>query len=245
MCHAPLDLVRGTSASFNTWGGKRRDQQSVRGERRTGAKHPGACQSGSIRAADADRRAERRAGPGGLRLRMRRHGGECSCGGERAHPRKPQLVYAIGRLGVSFVSQARRDSIWRLVNGKAEGDLKPITDQSLHELFEKQPFQAQSVVWTLSRTEVPMYVIVPAGAFAAETYKWMVEEWADRDGRVRFDPGRARRPSGSLRRPDRRCRDPRPARHVQLGNRQVCDAPCAMRAARWRPTSATTSSIAR
>jgi cyanobactin maturation PatA/PatG family protease len=103
-------------------------------------------------------------------------GGECTCA---AAPKKTQLVYAIGRLGVSFVSQARRDSIWRLVNGKAEGDLKPITDQSLRELFEKQPFQAQSVVWTLSRTEVPMYVMVPAGAFAAETYKWMVEEWAD------------------------------------------------------------------
>jgi cyanobactin maturation PatA/PatG family protease len=104
-------------------------------------------------------------------------GGECSCGGA---PKKTQLVYAIGRLGVSFVSQARRDSIWRLVNGKSEGDLKPITDQSLRELFEKQPFQAQSMAWTLSRTEVPMYVIVPAGAFAAETYKWMVDEWADR-----------------------------------------------------------------
>jgi PatG C-terminal len=50
----------------------------------------------------------------------------------------------------------------------------------LRELLEKQPFQAQSVVWTLSRSEVPMYVIVPAGAFAAETYKWMVEEWSDR-----------------------------------------------------------------
>jgi cyanobactin maturation PatA/PatG family protease len=103
--------------------------------------------------------------------------GGCSCGGA---PKKAQLVYAIGRLGVSFVSQARRDSIWRLVNGKAEGDLKPITDQSLRELLEKQPFQAQSLVWTLSRTDVPMYAIVPSGAFAAETYKWMVEEWADR-----------------------------------------------------------------
>ena len=46
-------------------------------------------------------------------------GGECTCGRGQT---KPQLVYAIGRLGVSFISQARRDSIWRLVNGKAEGD---------------------------------------------------------------------------------------------------------------------------
>jgi cyanobactin maturation PatA/PatG family protease len=105
-------------------------------------------------------------------------GGECTCGGAG---KKPQLVYAIGRLGVSFVSQARRDSIWRLVNGGKEGDLKPISDASLQELFRKEPFQAQSVVWTLSRTEVPMYAIVPTGAFASEAYRWLVEEWADKD----------------------------------------------------------------
>ena len=69
--------------------------------------------------------------------------------------------------------------MWRIVNGKTSGELKPITDASLQDLFKKQPFQAQSVVWTLSRTEVPMYVIVPAGPFAAETYKWLVEEWTD------------------------------------------------------------------
>ncbi len=105
-------------------------------------------------------------------------GGECTCGGAS---KRPQFVYAIGRLGVSFVSQARRDSIWRLVNGGQEGDLKPISDASLQELFKKDLFHAQSVVWTLSRTEVPMYAIVPTGAFASETYRWLVEEWADKD----------------------------------------------------------------
>jgi cyanobactin maturation PatA/PatG family protease len=105
-------------------------------------------------------------------------GGECTCGGAA---KKPQLVYAIGRLGISFISQARRDSFWRKINGRAEGDLKPITDAALQDLFKKEPFQAQSLVWTLSRTEVPMYAIIPAGAFAADTYKWLVEEWADKD----------------------------------------------------------------
>jgi hypothetical protein len=103
-------------------------------------------------------------------------GGGCSCGGQQ---KQSPLVYAIGRLGVSFVSQARRDSIWRMVNGKIEGDLKPINDKALRELFKKSPFQAQSVVWTLSRSEVPMYAIVPNGAFAAQTYQWLVDEWSD------------------------------------------------------------------
>lgn len=115
-------------------------------------------------------------------------GGECSCSGS-GDAKKPQLVYAIGRLGVSFISQARRDSIWRVVNGSREGDLKPITNASLQGLFKDQPFQAQSVIWTLSRSEVAMYAIVPSGAFAAETYRWLVNEWKDADVEFASIPG--------------------------------------------------------
>jgi cyanobactin maturation PatA/PatG family protease len=117
--------------------------------------------------------------------------GECECGGH-AKPQattRPQYVYAIGRLGISFISPARRDSIWRVVNGTRDGDLKPISDEALRQLFEKQPYQAQSVVWTLSRTEVPMYAIVPSGPFGAEVYRWMVEEWADHDVEFISVPG--------------------------------------------------------
>ncbi|CAN7607425.1 S8 family serine peptidase [Bosea sp. LjRoot9] len=112
-------------------------------------------------------------------------GAGCTCGEKP----KPQLAYAIGRLGVSFSTLARRDSIWRSVNGGMEGDLKPISNAALLDLFGKQPFQTQSVLWTLSRTEVPMYAIVPTGAFAAETYKWFVEEWADAEVEFASIPG--------------------------------------------------------
>lgn len=104
-------------------------------------------------------------------------GGGCGCGGKKSG--MSPLAYPIGRIGVSFASQTRRDSIWRAVNGGREGDLKPISNEALLSLFQNSPFQAQSVVWTLSRTDVPMYAIVPNGAFAAETYKWLVQEWAD------------------------------------------------------------------
>jgi hypothetical protein len=80
---------------------------------------------------------------------------------------------------VSFISPTRRDAIWRRVNGKREGDLKPISDDELKALFKEEPFQAQSVVWTLSRTDVPMYAIVPDGAFARQAYNFLVEEWSD------------------------------------------------------------------
>lgn len=102
--------------------------------------------------------------------------GQCACGGAG---NKPQLAYAIGRLGVSFPNQTRRDAFWRAVNGNREVDLKPIDNNELLKLLKEQPFQAQSLIWTLSRTEVPMYAIVPSGAFASETYRWLVEEWAD------------------------------------------------------------------
>ena len=78
----------------------------------------------------------------------------CGCGGGEgactcsSAAKKLQLVYAIGHLGVSFLSQARRDLIWRVVNGKSEGDLKPISDTALSDLFKRQLFQAQSVIWT-------------------------------------------------------------------------------------------------
>jgi cyanobactin maturation PatA/PatG family protease len=104
-------------------------------------------------------------------------GGECSCGGA---PKKAQLVYAIGRLGVSFVSQARRDSVSDILNeGEKKKEVLQLTDANLQKLFADTPYLAQSAVWTLSRTQVPMYAIVPSGAFAAETYKWLVKEWSD------------------------------------------------------------------
>jgi hypothetical protein len=138
----------------------------------------------------------------------------CGCGGgsaakctcaEAAAPRI-QLVYAIGALGVSYVSEARRDSIWRILNEPAEEEgapkkarrrgtktaeqdddgvprdeesLVPLTDENLARLLESTPYLTQSVVWTLSRGETPMYAILPSGAFANETYGWLLRRWTD------------------------------------------------------------------
>jgi hypothetical protein len=140
-------------------------------------------------------------------------GGKCSC--SDADHKRMQLVYAIGNLGVSYVSEARRDSIWRILNqpeddkgeeqkGKSrrsrgakaaaqDGDdagdepktgLIPLTDTALADLLDKKPYLAQSIVWTLSRGESPMYAILPAGAFAAEAHAWLLNGW--RNGSVDF-----------------------------------------------------------
>jgi hypothetical protein len=131
-------------------------------------------------------------------------GGACSC--HETAVSGPQLVYAIGRLGVSYVSEARRDSIWRILNARKSaepGDKRrksggsksaaqegaddsgkdtrtnplPLTDDNLRALLEESPYLAQSIAWTLSRGDAPMYAIVPAGAFAADAYAWLADRW--------------------------------------------------------------------
>ena len=88
----------------------------------------------------------------------------------------PSAVFA------SAISQARRDTILRDINrGMKKDDPKPLNDETLLELFGDEPYQAQSVVWTLA---APRFRCTPSylsGAFAAETYAWLVEEWSDRD----------------------------------------------------------------
>lgn len=181
-----VDLLLGTSASESP--GESSVTMSSVAQSRIGEPRTGLSQQADAAVAEAEappRRVEQIDAPGrglvpadcGCGCGGKEGDGACSCGGAKG---RPQLVYVIGRLGVSFISQTRRDAIWRAVNGGIDGDLKPITDTALRDLFKKQPFQAQSVVWTLSRTEVPMYVIVPTGAFGAEAYKWMVEEWSDK-----------------------------------------------------------------
>lgn len=120
--------------------------------------------------------------------------GSCSC--EKSDKKPPQLVYAVGRLGVSFSSLTRRDGLWRQMHGAQAGtpstpevDLRPITNAGLKGLFTESPHSAESVIWTLSRSEVPMYAIVPMGAFAHKVYEWMVAEWSDPDVEFMSLPG--------------------------------------------------------
>jgi cyanobactin maturation PatA/PatG family protease len=105
-------------------------------------------------------------------------GGECTCS-STAPEKSVQLVYAIGSLGVSFVSQSRRDSILRTLNETRDAVDMTLSDEALQALLASKPYLAQSVVWTLSRSEAPMYAVVPAGAFAADTYTWLSREWTD------------------------------------------------------------------
>ncbi|MBS9475627.1 PatA/PatG family cyanobactin maturation protease [Ancylobacter radicis] len=94
----------------------------------------------------------------------------CGCGGKGQAPARPQLVYALGRVGYDFGSEARRDSFMQAMAGEANNPLHP--DHWLGHLDAK-PYDAASVIWTLNLDATPIYAIHPVGAFGDTGYKML------------------------------------------------------------------------
>lgn len=90
-------------------------------------------------------------------------GAACSCGG-----RAVQLVYALGKLGYDFGTEARRDSFVQAMSGDAPN---PHDAAQMAEYLRSNPFEAESLIWTLSLDATPIYAIVPAGPFAANAHE--------------------------------------------------------------------------
>jgi cyanobactin maturation PatA/PatG family protease len=82
----------------------------------------------------------------------------CGCSGNGNGA--PQIVYAIGQLGTDFGTEARRDSFTQAMP----------PNMSLLEYLNQNPYEAQSLIWTLSLDATPIYAIVPVGAYASVTY---------------------------------------------------------------------------
>ncbi len=91
--------------------------------------------------------------------------GGCSCGGKAAAQTPPQLVYALGQIGVDFGTLARRDSFAQAIGGMPEDPAQLLAH------FEAHPYDAQLVIWTLNLDATPIYAIQPAGPFAALGYE--------------------------------------------------------------------------
>ena len=83
--------------------------------------------------------------------------GDCGCGGSK----QVQLVYALGELGTDFGTQARQDSFTQAMP----------TGMNLLDYLEQNPFEAQSLIWTLNLDATPIYAIMPMGAYANVTYE--------------------------------------------------------------------------
>jgi cyanobactin maturation PatA/PatG family protease len=83
---------------------------------------------------------------------------ECaSCSGGK----QIQLAYALGELGYDFGTQARRDSFTQAMPA----------DMNLLDYLAQNPFEAQSLIWTLNLDATPIYAIVPNGPYASVTYE--------------------------------------------------------------------------
>jgi len=98
-------------------------------------------------------------------------GANCTCGaGQPA-----QLVYALGKLGYDFGSEARRDSFVQSMQPN-----NPHDPQQLGTYLDENDFEAESLIWTLNLDATPIYAIVPAGPFASHTYKRLLSAFKDR-----------------------------------------------------------------
>jgi cyanobactin maturation PatA/PatG family protease len=95
----------------------------------------------------------------------------CGCGGADKSAQKPPLVYALGKLGYDFGSEARRDSF---VQSMPVGVNNPTLPDQLLAYLEANPFDAGSVIWTLNVDVTPIYAIQPVGPFAAAGYTRML-----------------------------------------------------------------------
>lgn len=91
----------------------------------------------------------------------------CSCG--NGGGKQVQLVYALGELGTDYGSEARRDSFTQAM---------PV-GMELQDYLAQNPFEAQSLIWTLNLDATPIYAIVPAGAYASVTYERLRSFWQD------------------------------------------------------------------
>ncbi|MBK1989157.1 PatA/PatG family cyanobactin maturation protease [Sphaerospermopsis aphanizomenoides BCCUSP55] len=104
---------------------------------------------------------------------------ECAtCAGQKT---APPIVYALGTLGTDFGTEARRDSFSQMIPPGV----------SLVDYLSQNPYEAQSLIWTLSLDATPIYAIVPVGAYAAFGYNRLREILAEGDSVERVSiPGR-------------------------------------------------------
>jgi cyanobactin maturation PatA/PatG family protease len=107
-------------------------------------------------------------------------GANCTCGTGQA----AQLVYALGKLGYDFGSEARRDSF---IQSMEAGANNPHDPQHMARYLDANDFEAESLIWTLNLDATPIYAIVPAGPFASHTYKRLLDAFR---GQTPTEPGR-------------------------------------------------------
>lgn len=96
----------------------------------------------------------------------------CGCGGADKPAQKAPFVYALGKLGYDFGSEARRDSF---IQSMPSGANNPQLPEQLLAYLADNPYEAGSVIWTLNVDVTPIYAVQPVGPFAAAGYARMLD----------------------------------------------------------------------
>ncbi|MCL1127323.1 PatA/PatG family cyanobactin maturation protease [Shewanella surugensis] len=97
----------------------------------------------------------------------------CSCEGSS---NETSLVYALGKIDFDFGTEARRDSFSQSM---PVGKNTPHSPEDMLTYLDDNPFEAQSIIWTLNLDVTPIYAIQPIGAFANVVYERLREALKD------------------------------------------------------------------
>ena len=90
-------------------------------------------------------------------------GANCTCGTAKT----AQLVYALGKIGYDFGTEARRDSFQQAM-GK---NTNPHDPAQMINYISEHPYEAESLIWTLNLDATPIYAVIPAGPFGSIGYE--------------------------------------------------------------------------
>lgn len=83
----------------------------------------------------------------------------------------PSLVYALGTLNFDFGTEARRDSFTQAM---PDAGNNPNVPQMMVDYLLENPYEAQSLIWTLNLDVTPIYAIVPDGAYSNIAYDRLI-----------------------------------------------------------------------
>jgi cyanobactin maturation PatA/PatG family protease len=84
----------------------------------------------------------------------------------------PQFVYVLGQLGFDFGTEARRDGFTQAMEEPSRGVASnPQDPRQLLAYLQQNPWDAASLIWTLSIEATPIYAVFPAGPYAAAAHE--------------------------------------------------------------------------
>jgi cyanobactin maturation PatA/PatG family protease len=105
-------------------------------------------------------------------------GAACTCGAYGP----PSLVYALGRIGYDFGTEARRDAF---VQAMPEAENNPSVHAHLISHLSRNAYEQENLIWTLNLDVTPIYAICPVGPYATNVYdqlrRWLEEQNGDKN----------------------------------------------------------------